>query len=210
MPAHLPKPARRTSEPAHPDALPSADALLALCRAAHAETLRLIGAVLDQPPAAAALRRATWAPRDPRQPAVRFDLRGKAAGQFRVDGANHCVIRYNLALLARHGEDFLRRTVPHETAHYLAFLLYGRGTRPHGAEWQGLMHSLGADASRCHSYDVSGLAARRLEHFDYHCGCSDHQLTSIRHGRILDGRAYLCRRCGEPLRPGRRDGGATG
>jgi len=184
---------------------PRSAALVALVNQARADTLRLIAAVLQQPAAARALRAATWAPPDPANPAIRFDLRGQAAGQFRIEQGNRCTIRYNPTLLARHGQDFLRRTVPHETAHYLAFLLHGHKLRPHGPQWQALMHSLGAEPSRCHQYDVSDLKARTLTRHDYHCACRDHELTSIRHRRIQAGTAYLCRTCGEPLRPGRRE-----
>ncbi len=137
-------------------------------------------------------------------PEIRFDLRGQSAGQFRVDRAGHCLIRYNGALLTRHGADFLRRTVPHETAHYVAYRLYGRTIRPHGPEWQDIMRQFGARPDRCHGYDVSGLEARQVRLFPYHCGCSSHRLTSIRHNRVSRGQRYLCRRCGEPLMPGHK------
>lgn len=191
-------------QPDTPPSRRSREDLLALAAQARADTLRLISAVIDQPAIATAISRAPWAPQQPAQPAILFNLRGQAAGQFRVDANNRCTIRYNQALLDRHDGDFLRRTVPHETAHYLAWLLHGRGIRPHGVEWQGIMHALGADASRCHPFDVSGLRARTLLQFDYHCGCAEHRLTSIRHRRIGDGARYLCRTCGEPLHPGRR------
>lgn len=181
----------------------SREVVLALARTAEEQTRRLIDGFLREPAIAAAIRRNPWATLGPGRPVIRFNLRGQSAGQFRID-AGGCLIRYNLALLARHGEDFLRRTVPHETAHYLAWLLHGRGIRPHGEEWQAIMARLGADPSRCHQFDVSGLKARRLVHYDYHCGCADHRLTSIRHRRIREGMRYLCRTCGEPLRPGRR------
>lgn len=135
---------------------------------------------------------------------VAFDLRGRSAGQMRVDGGGHCVIRYNPLLLLRYGDAFLERTVPHEVAHYLAYRRFGRTIRPHGVEWRGIMQQLGAAPTRCHDYDVTGLAARRLRYFDYHCGCADHRLSSIRHNKVADGRRYLCRRCGEVLRPGSR------
>ena len=142
-------------------------------------------------------------------PPIRFDLRGKSAGQLRIDHRGGCTIRYNLALLDRHGEAFLRDTVPHETAHYVAYRLHGRGIRPHGPEWQQIMQLFGADPSRCHDYDVSGLSTRRLRTFLYHCDCGSHHLSSIRHNRIARGERYRCRRCGEGLRPGPPPAGTT-
>jgi SprT protein len=68
------------------------------------------------------------------------------------------------------------------------------------------MRALGASPERCHAYDTRGLKTRRLRHHTYHCDCGDHLLTSIRHKRVARGTLYLCRRCGEALRPGPSDG----
>ena len=135
---------------------------------------------------------------------IRFDLRGKAAGQARIRAAGRYLIRYNLELLKRGGVDFLEQTVPHEVAHVLAYHRHGRDIRPHGAEWKAIMRQLGAEPTRCHDYDVGGLGARQLHYFDYHCGCMLHRLSSIRHNKVAKGQRYLCRRCGEPLQPGPR------
>ena len=135
-------------------------------------------------------------------PEIHFDLRGQSAGQMRIDGRGRGTIRYNAALLLRHGEDFLARTVPHEVAHYAAFLHHGRRIRPHGREWQQLVRALGGEAERCHDYDTEGLRTRRTRWFAYHCRCGDHNLSSVRHNRISRGAHYLCRRCGETLRAG--------
>ena len=137
-------------------------------------------------------------------PRITFDLRGQAAGQFRLDAAGRPAIRYNPALMTRYEAEFLAQTVPHEVAHYLAYLRYGRGIRPHGPQWQQLMRGLGADPRRCHEFDVTGLSARRLQRHPYHCRCSEHELTSIRHHRLLRGATYICRTCGDALRPGHR------
>jgi SprT protein len=139
-------------------------------------------------------------------PRIAFDLRGQAAGQFRLDTAGRAMLRYNAVLMLRHEAEFLRQTVPHEVAHYLAYLHYGRGIRPHGPEWQQLMQALGADPRRCHEFDVTDLAARRLRRHTYHCHCGSHEVTSIRHHRMLRGARYVCRSCGEALRPGKGTG----
>lgn len=134
---------------------------------------------------------------------VRFDLRGRAAGQARLTNRGPLVIRYHPVLLRDNPEDFLISTVPHEVAHVAAFARHGAGIRPHGPEWTAIMRHLGAEPLRCHGYDVSNLAVRTLRELDYRCACRGHRLTSIRHRRILAGQTYLCRQCGTPLRPGR-------
>jgi len=133
-------------------------------------------------------------------PAIRFDLRGKTAGQIRTTDRGY-VIRYNRDLLQRHPGEFLAQTVPHETAHLVVFSLFGPGLPPHGQAWREVMALFGARPERCHRFDVTGLETRRLRRFAYRCQCRIHRLTSIRHNRIASGQVYLCRHCGAPLRP---------
>jgi len=133
---------------------------------------------------------------------IRFDLRGRSAGLVLFAPRRPPEIRYNLQLLAENEEEFLARTVPHEVAHLVVRELFGSETRPHGREWKAVMGVFGADPSRCHDYDVSRSQVRRLPRFPYHCGCRQHELTSIRHRRILNGQSYFCRACKQPLRPG--------
>jgi SprT protein len=135
-------------------------------------------------------------------PEVRFDLRGKAAGQVRVAPGLVWQVRYNPTLMAREPDAFLAQTIPHEVAHLIAFALHGRGIRPHGEEWQMVMRQLGAEPRRCHNFAVDDLATRRLRRFDYHCACRAHQLSSTRHYRALAGQTYYCIACRGPLRPG--------
>jgi|GEM_PF-178690 len=133
-------------------------------------------------------------------PPVRFDLKGCAAGMYRVRGETG-EIRYNPWLFARDFSGHLATTVPHEAAHYIVDMLHGlRRTRPHGREWRRIMHLLGAEARATGGYDLDGVPVRRLRRFDYACACGRHSLTSIRHRRIQDRRRrYYCRRCGGEL-----------
>ena len=132
--------------------------------------------------------------------AVRFDLRGGAAGQAVFSRCGKMAIRYNGLLLRENGEGFLRRTVPHEVAHIVVRLLHGPRCRPHGREWQQVMAHFGAEAVCCHSYDIRRAATRRLRRYAYRCGCREFALTSIRHGRVQRGQVYLCSYCRQPLR----------
>ena len=132
-------------------------------------------------------------------PDIRFDLRGKTAGQVRSEDGRICVVRYNAVLLQRHPQEFLARTVPHETAHVVAFGFFGPCVQPHGNEWKAIMKLFGASPVRCHNYDVEGLETRHIRRFEYRCGCRTHKLTSIRHNRVRSGQVYLCRQCGQPL-----------
>lgn len=131
---------------------------------------------------------------------INFDLKGQAAGMVRFPALGEAQIRYNALLLNENAEDFLKRTVPHEVAHVIARVYYSRNIRPHGTEWQSIMHFFGADASRCHSYDTQRASTRKLQQFRYACDCTEHLLTSIRHKRSLAGQLYRCRKCKNPLK----------
>lgn len=132
---------------------------------------------------------------------VCFDLRGSAAGMYRVQRGQRR-IRYNPWIFARYFADSLAVTVPHEVAHYVTDCLYGLArVRPHGAEWRAVMRALGASVRVTARYDLSGLPLRRQQRFSYRCGCTSHQLSAVRHNRVQRGEAvYLCRKCRAAIR----------
>lgn len=129
-------------------------------------------------------------------PEVRFDLRGRAAGQaVFARRTQRCHIRLNAQLLASHPGEMLTETVPHEVAHVVIYRLHGRKTKPHGAEWKALMQAFGIDASPCHALPAE--PTRQLRRFRYTCACDEPAwLTSIRHKRARAGTDYVCRVCG--------------
>ncbi len=131
---------------------------------------------------------------------VLFDLRGRAAGMYRVQ-AGRRVIRYNPYIFARYFEDNFSRTIPHEVAHYITDVLYGlKRIRPHGSEWKSVMAVFGADPARTANYDLTGIPQRQYRRFVYRCDCQDYELTTRRHNKILRGQGhYLCRECGARL-----------
>jgi len=136
------------------------------------------------------------------QVTVRFDLKGKAAGMYRVHNGER-IIRYNPYLFAKYFDDNLAVTVPHEVAHYITDRVYGlRRIRPHGKEWKQLMAEFGASASRTCNYDLDGIPQRVFQRFPYSCDCTHHELTARRHNQIQQGKKlYFCRLCGSSLAP---------
>ncbi|MDR2877392.1 MAG: SprT-like domain-containing protein [Chromatiales bacterium] len=133
---------------------------------------------------------------------VLFDLRGRMAGMYRVAGERR-VIRYNPWLFAKYLDDGMGVTVPHEVAHYITDLVYGFARiRPHGSEWQALMHSFGIDprAAVRHRLDLSGIPMRTQRRHLYRCDCREHQLSGVRHARVQrEAARYVCRKCGAEL-----------
>ena len=134
-------------------------------------------------------------------PEIRFDLTGLAAGQAQWRLRQRPLLRFNLTIASNHEQAFLARTVPHEVAHLITAACHGR-TRPHGHEWQSTMAFLGIEnPSRCHDFSIDENSVRRQRRWTYHCGCSQHQLSTTRHNRIASGKTkYHCRHCHEPLR----------
>lgn len=127
---------------------------------------------------------------------VNFDLQGATAGMFRSRGRDR-EIRYNPWIFAKHYEVNLRGTVPHEVAHYIVHEVYGVGrVKPHGEEWQALMHYFGADPEVTFKLDLEGVPRRRQRTHPYRCDCRDHEVSTTRHNRMLRGKGqYLCRYC---------------
>lgn len=134
------------------------------------------------------------------RPDIRFDLTGKTAGQAERSGA---FVRFNMVLLRENTEDFLRRTVPHEVAHVVVARVHGPGTRPHGPEWKNVMAELfGADASRCHEYDVTNAARRARARHPLVCGCGTHHVTPRLVAQVVRSPgSRICRKCRSPLTP---------
>jgi SprT protein len=132
--------------------------------------------------------------------AVEFNLTGHTIGMYKHSKQAR-IIRYNELVFAKYFEENLRDTVPHEVAHYVVDMQYGRRkVRPHGAEWQSVMADFGADNSRTANYDLSGIPKRQYSTVPYACGCQQHDLGIRRHNKVLKRKiSYHCRQCGDEL-----------
>lgn len=131
---------------------------------------------------------------------ILFDLRGRAAGMFKVDGSR-CWIRFNPWIFAKYYEENLGETVPHEIAHYIVHAVWGHGSRrrpvrPHGDEWRAVMAAFGVEGEVTFDLDLSGVPQRRQATHHYRCDCRVHEVSTTRHNRVLKGTGrYHCRRC---------------
>ena len=132
------------------------------------------------------------------KPELHFDLNGLSAGMVVVKRhpGLQIRIRINQDLLARYPKETLEETVPHEVAHYVAYLMHGKLT--HGAEWRAIMEAFGKPATRCHQ--MQATPARRHKRHTYICDCQDHLVSTRMHNRIRRGNVYLCRSCQAPLK----------
>lgn len=84
---------------------------------------------------------------------VRFDLRGRAAGQAYRRGMDYGV-RFNRDMMMNQGWDHVfNDTVPHELAHIVGF--FTQLDRGHGSFWRRVCQDLGGTGNRCHSQLVT-------------------------------------------------------
>lgn len=127
---------------------------------------------------------------------VLFDLKGRAAGMFKIVG-RHRVIRYNPWIFAKYFDENLRDTVPHEVAHYIVHEVYPRrSTKPHGHAWKNLMAAFGADAGVTFNLSLDGVPQRSQRTHRYQCGCQIHEVSTTRHHRVQARRVrYHCCTC---------------
>ena len=131
-----------------------------------------------------------------KRPLISMHQRGKIAGSARLDPLE---LRFNPVLYRENESAFLHEVVPHEVCHLLIWQLFpGQRLRPHGKEWQALMqtiYQLPGDAR--HQFDVSSVRGKT---FAYSCDCSQHQLSQIRHNKIVRRQAeYRCKECHQVL-----------
>jgi len=133
---------------------------------------------------------------------ITFDLRGRASGMYRISRWKK-EIRFNPFIFAKYYADNYANTIPHEVAHYVSDLIYGlRNIKPHGPEWQSIMHAFDADASVTSNYDLTGIPIKKQKLFNYLCDCREHRITTVRHNRIQRQRyKYYCKYCKQILKP---------
>jgi len=132
---------------------------------------------------------------------VDFDLRGKCAGMYQVR-ARQRRIRYNPWIFAKYYQESLANTVVHEVAHYIVDCMWGfRAVKPHGKEWRQIMIAMGAVPTVTGKYDLTGIPIRQYQRHAYQCNCRVHQLTLLRHNKIVSQVAsYRCQFCHSDLK----------
>lgn len=136
---------------------------------------------------------------------VKFDLKGRAAGMYRVKQANLRTsreIRFNPHIFTRYFDDNIATTVPHEVAHYVCDIIYGlKNIKPHGKEWRQIMSDFGADDSVTASYDLTDIPYKKQRSVTYQCLCGDKQLSQTRHNRVIKRQyQYYCKTCKQTLK----------
>ncbi len=124
-------------------------------------------------------------------PDVFWFSRGMNAGYAKL---NQNQIYLNQRLYEEHEAYFLTQVIPHEIAHLLTHILYGK-VKPHGKEWQSIMqHVFGLEPKVTHQLACKHVS--RLSQYQYQCECGEVQLSAIRHNRVQRGQQqYRCKVC---------------
>jgi SprT protein len=133
----------------------------------------------------------------PPAPEIRLDLRGRAAGQWRVQNGIE-MLRFNPEAFLLDWDAHFPATVAHEVAHSLVYRRYGTGrVRPHGREWRDMMAALGFPPAVTHRTQLTG---RRSRVYVYECKCRSHRLGPRQHYLVTRrGYRYNCLACGSRL-----------
>ncbi|AGA34333.1 Protein of unknown function SprT [Thioalkalivibrio nitratireducens DSM 14787] len=133
-------------------------------------------------------------------PAIRFDLRGRSAGQWRLRGGIE-TLRFNPEAFLRDWNAHFPATIAHEVAHSLVYRRFTHAQlRPHGPQWRAIMTQLGFPPEVTHRTPLSG---RRSRFYLYRCRCRTHRLGPRRH-YLVTRRGYrcACSQCGATLHYG--------
>jgi SprT protein len=143
-------------------------------------------------------------------PSIRYDLRGRVAGQASSTG----YIRLNLDFVRDNSQDMLEQTVPHEVVHSFLYAkkdpshvrnyeqaVYARmaGRRaprrdPHGETFMRYLAFLGCEQKRTHNYELQGV----VKGWKYKCPkCGKEFFLSTRkHNQIRRGNRRWHTACG--------------
>ena len=135
----------------------------------------------------------TFAPID-----IRFDIRGRCAGQYCVKGG-YRYFRYNMDIAKKNGEKVFKTTVVHEIAHYIAKCLHPEYIRPHGKEWKSVMMVLGIHDPKT-THTMKCAPARRVKRVPFKCRCTTHMITLNMRTKIKNGSTRICKSCKGVLR----------
>lgn len=117
---------------------------------------------------------------------IRFDLRGRAAGQAGRRGWNY-FMRFNRDMMMNESWDHLiKDTVPHELAHVICFA--NGSDRGHGLFWKRTCIALGGSGERCHEEAVTYAKGRTY----VYTTSTGHtvNLSETKHRRIQQGVGY--------------------
>jgi len=129
-------------------------------------------------------------------PAVEFFRRRRTAGTALAGR----LVSINLDFWEQHRAEMVRQVIPHEVAHIAVHQQWqrvgGPRPRPHGGEWQRVMHlDFGLRPDVTHDMYTGDMGIRRQQRHAYACACKVHHVSTVRHNKMARGKSYLCVAC---------------
>jgi len=115
-------------------------------------------------------------------------------------------ISLNIHLLEEYGELYINEVGKHELAHAVVRELYGIVNRPHGIEFKRVCQVLRipgkatTDLFSESKYIQQKRNKRKRKEYVYTCECKKHNISGIRHNKILKGINYICNTCKSKLK----------
>ena len=120
----------------------------------------------------------------------------------------HIRMNLNAGLLEEFGDAYIEEVVIHEFAHVITKGLYKYRVKPHGYEYQKICRDLGyahvaapTTTTFNKSKHIAKIESKRKPRvtFTYKCNCQTHEMSKLRHNKILNGAKYTCRTCNSYL-----------
>jgi SprT protein len=131
-----------------------------------------------------------------------FNLKGfRLIGQCKKLSRKNYLIRLHVKLLKEFNKVYIKDVLTHEFAHAVQMELFAK-TKPHSKEWKNIMEILsGVPYAKRDKVRYNLTKSKERKTYLYMCSCGEHQLTSIRHKRVVKNTSvYMCRKCNEVLR----------
>ena len=123
---------------------------------------------------------------------IKYNLKGKCAGQACKDGMVEYRLRFNREAIENHWDGMVQNTIPHEVAHLVAWMRPELKANGHNTVWKRICIQLGGTGARTHSYKLTPAHNKgrgRRVHV-YNVNGQEYKVGVIVHNRIQRGRRY--------------------
>ena len=130
---------------------------------------------------------------------IRYDINSARLGGQAL--LSSFVVRLNPIFLAKYKEEYINSTVVHEVAHLGCTQVYTRDkgykVDHHGREWKQMMVKLGANPSRCHTYEAEEGQGRQKTKYGYVCSHCNAPIVvgPVVHKKLKVGAQYRTKCC---------------
>lgn len=110
-------------------------------------------------------------------------------------------VHMNKVIMNTLDDETLKNILIHEIAHHVTKIVCPNRKQEHGPEFKKIDRMLGGlgqtkiDLKDNRDAFMTQSSTRKSTTFTYVCGCDTHQISKIRHNKILKGSKYSCGKC---------------